>query len=148
MQIFTLHLKMNSPLQGGCGGCLAGWQVRGWVIFVAAQLKALIFPIFLGVADITIKMQHKILSFPNCLQTRQGLAGQRVRGLDGRPLQVWTQNRLPESLPIYRKFANILYACRRGLRHGYSVELSPLARIAATARRNPEDLYRFFLATL
>jgi len=34
---------------------------------------------------------------------------------------------------------------RKGLRHGYSVELSPLARIAATARRNPEDLYRVSL---
>ena len=38
-------------------------------------------------------------------------------------------------------FLVILY--RRGLRHGYSVELSPLARIAGASRRNPEDLYRF-----
>ena len=43
---------------------------------------------------------------------------------------------------------NIVYGRRRGLRHGYSVELSPLARIAATARRSPEDLYRLSLAAI
>ena len=63
---------------------------------------------FWMIANITIiKMQHKILSFHNWLQTRQSLAGQRVRGLDSRTLQVWPQK------SSSRKFVNILYASRK-----------------------------------
>jgi len=34
---------------------------------------------------------------------------------------------------------------RRGVRHGYSIELSPLSRMATSTRRCPEDLYRVSL---